>query len=269
MKNYIIIGLAAVFVILLLVLMKPKSSSDEVKNSKVAKQNPPVKNPPQKESHGSEKKIARETANAKAATGTALTQYLKSADPRAEWFLNPSPDGQIIAISGGMIHEKLDNRENSLAFGKKMAGFLGINPDQIALADSNLPSTDDTHSVRFQQKIEDYNIWGAEMNVFIRNKDESIYFITNEARPISDVDLRINHEIGEAQIAVRRLFPNRGIKIISSAEKPVVIPTGSSQGKLCWQIEVTLNQPRLERKVLFLSVQDLSLVRSDNLQIRN
>lgn len=199
----------------------------------------------------------------------ALRSILKKYDRQAEWFVDKTRSGLVTAISGGLIREDISTPDKALKLGRKIAQAIGVNPDQLVVSEEHLPATSDTRSITLKQEIDGYPVWGGEMNIFTRSSDGAVYFITNEARGLSEVDTRLTYDSKAAQEAAQHFYSGKVFEIEKILDKPVIFSEDGNSGELCWQIQVKILKPKFEKRLLFISSRDLRMVKSVSLVHRN
>lgn len=200
---------------------------------------------------------------------SGLKNILKKYDRQAEWFVDKTSSGLVTAISGGLIHEDLSTPEKALSLGRKIAKAIGVNPDQIVLSESHMPATADTRSITLKQEVDGHPVWGGEMNIFTRRSDGAVYFITNEARNLSEVDTKLTYDAKAAEEAAQHFHSGKVFEIEKVLEKPVIFSEDGHSGELCWQVQVKILKPKFEKRLIFISSRDLRMVKSVNLVHRN
>lgn len=201
-----------------------------------------------------------------------LQQFLKQLDPQAAWFLRQKDDGQLTSISGGAISGPWSDPAEVLKLAQKLAPLIGVDPEQLHLASKNLPSSAGSTSVQIQQSIAGHPVFGGIMDLFIRDSDQKIYFITSKLFSLTpeNVQAEVQSDYLQAQKAALALFSNQAKKWLENPTSlAVIFPISILRGELCWQVELHVAQPRLETHLLFLSTLDLHLVRDLNLSVRN
>jgi hypothetical protein len=210
---------------------------------------------------------ARETAAAK--DFAELRSYLKGADPQAEWYLMQARQGYFKSFSGGLIHEDISTSEKALAFGRKIAVMVGVDPQQLIPAESSLPETADNRSMRLQQSVAGYPVFGSSMDIFTRKSDGAIYFLGSEIKPLNQVETRVASSYEMAKNVVSALYSGKTFSFVREDSQPVILVTEAGQGELCWQIEIKITRPLFEKRLLFLSTNDLRVLQNLSLSVKN
>lgn len=216
-----------------------------------------------------EPKINRKTAQSR--DSESLEEFLKRLDSQAQWRVNKTDTGRVVAISGALIQGHSDSPkapEGLLEFARQIVERTGVPGEQLRLSTVVLEDTPETIARQFDQEIEGHRVFGGYMKIFTRKVDGAIYYIANETRHIGEVDFRVRYAGPEAsQMALRAYQGKNEVAIESLAIKPVIYPDQAlKQGELAWEVILLISRPLFDRRHLLISarsgqiLKDVSLV---------
>ncbi len=198
-----------------------------------------------------------------------LRGYLLKQDPNADWRVNRTDDGRVVAISGGFIKEDLSTPEKYQQFAENVAAMIGIPQAQLVASETNLDGGENTAIKQFDQELGEYKVFGSYMKVFTRNADGSVFYIANEVKETGEVDLRIKYSFSEvAGIVMKRYEGKKGLQIENSPQKPMVYVLQPGQSELAWEIVLKVEGPLYDRRHIMISatsgnlLKDISLLKN-------
>jgi hypothetical protein len=206
--------------------------------------------------------------SAPAQQGT-LEEYLKRSDSVADWRVHRDALGRVTSFSGGLIRINIQTPKKAYEFLREISPLLKLDPDQMVYSQNQLPANPDSPAHKFEQTYDRYTVFGREVILFSKNSWEGVYYVTNEAVPLTDVDTRIAFNIEDAERAVIQKMKPQEVIIEKSGSQPVVVVQDPPQGILCWQIQVRVRKPSFQRRLLLVSVRDLQFVRNIDLLVKN
>lgn len=271
MKKYVLLSLGAFFFAVVFYSFRLTQKSLPASEPPQASQTgaAPLKMPVAVNSPAAVKKSEARRSTAATQDLSNLRAFLQAADPQAQWFLTKTEQGELQSFSGGLIKEDLSTDEKALAFAQKIAELTGIEARQLSLSGKSLPETVDTRSIRIQQSYENYPVFGATLDLFLRKNDGSLYFVGSELKRLQSVETRISSTYAAAKNRVAETLVGMTFSFGEETPSPVLLALSPGAAVLCWQIEVKITKPLFEKRLLFLSSDNLQILQSRNLSIKN
>lgn len=186
----------------------------------------------------------------------ALYDFLKKADPKANWTLTKNDRQKIVAIGGGVIvfpNQELNSKE---AWVELLATWSGVPAEQLAKTEVALPETGFSRTLQYQQTYQGYDVDQGFIRLSERKADKALYFSQIELKDIGEPDLRIAFKADEAKsISLERFEDKKGVSIISAAEKPLIYVTQPGQSELVWRVVVKISGPLYDERSLIVSAK--------------
>lgn len=193
----------------------------------------------------------------------------QSLDPMSEWTVHRNEMGFITQISGGKIQLQQKGRESRLSFAKQVVSAMGLDGESLDFSSTQLQDTSLSRSYHISHFVEGYEVLNSYLKMFETQKDDAIYFVTNETKNVGSVDTRIDVPLGRATGLAETLFVDKsGVVVQSASEKPQVYNVNPGESYLVWKLIVDIQSPLIDKREVFVSTKDGRVIRNESIMIR-
>lgn len=193
----------------------------------------------------------------------------QSLDPKSDWTVHRNEQGYITQISGGKIQLQQKGRESRVNFAKQVVSAMGLDSENLDFSSTQLQDTALSRSYHISHFVEDYEVLNSYLKMFEAQKDDAIYFVTNETKNVGPVDTRIDVPLDRAIGIARALFADKsGVVVQSASEKPLVYNVRPAESYLVWKLIVDIQSPLVDKREVFVGTRDGRIIRNESIIIR-
>lgn len=166
-----------------------------------------------------------------------LLEYLKS-EGSGDWKFIRNSVGKVMTVSGGNMPSVGKNSSSALEFAKKIAPFFQVESAQVVIRKDgkSFSQTGRSKIYRFEQKINNYEVYGAGITLMTSKTDDSAYMITTDLKEVKDISFKTARSTSaeEFKNIVLNEFSNSEKTKIQRIEPKPVIWANSEPAELAW-----------------------------------
>lgn len=193
----------------------------------------------------------------------------QSLDPNSDWTVHRNDQGSITQISGGKIQLQQKSPESRLNFARQVVAAMGLESESLDFSSTQLEETSLSRSYQMSHYAEGYEVLNSYLKIFETQKDDSIYFVTNETKNVGAVDTRIDVPFERALSLAESLFSDKsGVVVQSGSPKPLVYNVAPGESYLVWKLIADIQAPLIDKREVFVSTRDGRVIRNESIVIR-
>jgi hypothetical protein len=183
-----------------------------------------------------------------------LLDHLRSMG-NGEWKFIRNSDGRIMTVSGGKIPSVGKNPGAALDFAQKIAPYFKVDSAQVTARkdDKSFSQTALSKIYRFEQKIDNYKVYGAGITLMTAKNDDSAFMITTDLKEVKGLSLKAAKSTSaeDFKSTVLNEFSSQQKTKITYIEPKPVIWANSEPAELAWVYLVETQDKKYQKlKVL-------------------
>ena len=183
-----------------------------------------------------------------------LLDHLRSMG-NGEWKFIRNSEGKIMTVSGGKIPSVGKNPSTALDFAKKIAPYFQVDSGQVIARkdDKSFSQTALSKIYRFEQKVDNYKVYGAGVTLMTAKKDDSAFMITTDLKEVKGLSLKAaeSTKAEDFKSTVLNEFSSQQKTKIAYIEPKPVIWANAEPAELAWVYLVETQDKKYQRlKVL-------------------
>lgn len=179
-----------------------------------------------------------------------LLDHLRSMG-NGEWKFIRNSDGKVMSISGGIIPSVGKDQGTALDFAKKIAPYFQVDSAQVIVRkdDKSFSQTALSKVYRFEQKVDNYKVYGAGVTLMASKKDDSAIMITTDLKEVKGLSLKAAESTSaeDFKSTVLNEFPSQQKTKITYIEPKPVIWANAEPAELAWVYLVETNNKKMQR----------------------
>jgi hypothetical protein len=179
-----------------------------------------------------------------------LLDYLQSTGT-GEWEFIRDSNGKIMSVSGGTVPSVGKDQDSALDFARKLASYFQVDSTQIFAHKDNtsLSETALSKVYRFEQKVNNYTVYGSGMTLMASKTDDAAYMITTDLKEVKGLNFKAAETTSSEDFKSTLLkeFPSQQKTEIKYIEPEPVIWANSDPAELAWVFVVENWNPKLQK----------------------
>jgi hypothetical protein len=166
-----------------------------------------------------------------------LLEYLKS-EGSGNWKFIRNSEGKVMTVSGGNMPSVGKNSSSALEFAKKIAPFFQVESAQVVIRKDgkSFSQTGRSKIYRFEQKINNYEVYGAGITLMTSKNDDSAYMITTDLKEVKGLSFKTAESttaLDFKDVVLNEFSSEERMKIKRIEPKPVIW-ANSEPAELAW-----------------------------------
>lgn len=156
-----------------------------------------------------------------------LENFLSSYSGGKSWTIEKQTSGLAYFMSGALI---MGLKKASYSVFKKDL-LVAMNLESVDLTDSKVKSAGPEQMVdESKQMFKGYVVEGAQLRIFTRKSDHSIFLISSTLKDLGEPNLEITFSKETAEARLK----DEGFQSVTSEELPVIFSSNQNKSQLAW-----------------------------------